>query len=152
MQAFKKEIVTQIEELETTKKTLMDQNIKPVDIPVVPKIINKPLQMIEESKGPHQHSRRGNDPSQRLIKDGSLKTRRPNDASYEMSDEEFTTYQPKIMAIFKLNNRRKKAKAAFLAARADYEAVKAELSRTKASHMKMYEEINSDDTPNEASI
>ena len=69
-----------------------------------------------------------------------------------MSDEEFTTYQPKIMAFLKLNNRRRKAKAAFLAARADYEAVKAELSRTKAEHLKMYEEINSDDTPNEASV
>jgi hypothetical protein len=96
------------------------------------------MKMVEESKGPPQNSKDGNDPSQRLIKDGSRKTRRPNDESYVMSDEEFTTYQPKIMAFLKLNNKRRKAKAAFLAARADYESVKAELSRTKAEHLKMY--------------
>ena len=45
------------------------------------------------------------------------------------------------MEMFKLNNRRKKAKAALLTAQAEYEAVKAELRDRKAPIQKILDEI-----------
>ena len=51
-----------------------------------------------------------------MIKDGSRKTFRPSEENYELSDEEFTTYLPSIMTLFKANNKRKKAKAALVTA------------------------------------
>jgi hypothetical protein len=100
--------------------------------------------MIEESKGPQKDTKRDNDPSQRIIKKGSLKTHRPNDESYEMSEEEFRIHQPLIMELFKANNKRKKAKAGLQAASKAYEHAKAEVKRLQAPIMRMFDETNSD--------
>lgn len=68
---------------------------------------------------------------------------------HKVTEKEFNDYTNEIMQIFILNDTRKRAKTDYETAKLAYENAKSALKKKQATILRIFKEINSDESQNE---